>query len=301
MAALDKETDVCSFFVQHYRQGPRRSQAFSKRNMTSPYAAPQSPFPTMQPIATAPVPGAFPMPQPGMQQPGIPMVPQGGWLPSNTICPPGLEYLTVLDHLFVQQKVELIEAFTGWESKNKYVVMNNRGETVYYVVEESGICARLCMGSYRCCEFHVYDSNRREILRMVRPCRSESCCCPCCLQKLEVYSGDTLLGTVSEDWSLWRSSFSIENATGETVLIIKGPWFRFCVDVTFKIKSADGAHRLGEIKKEWSGMGREVFTDADNFGINFPMDLDVKIKAVLLGACLLIDFMFFEQKAKSNL
>lgn len=33
----------------------------------------------------------------------------GGWLPPNTTCPPGLEYLMALDHLFVQQKVEMIE------------------------------------------------------------------------------------------------------------------------------------------------------------------------------------------------
>jgi len=45
------------------------------------------------------------------------------------------------------------------------------------------------------------------------------------------------------------------------------------------------------------GFVREAFTDADTFGINFPIDLDAKIKAVLIGACLLIDFMFFE---KSN-
>ena len=42
-------------------------------------------------------------------------------------------------------------------------------------------------------------------------------------------------------------------------------------------------------------MLKEAFTDADNFGISFPMDLDVKIKATLLGAVFLIDFMFFEE------
>ena len=35
-------------------------------------------------------------------------------------------------------------------------------------------------------------------------------------------------------------------------------------------------------------MLREAFTDCDMFGINFPIDLDVKMKAVLLGACFLI-------------
>ena len=39
----------------------------------------------------------------------------------------------------------------------------------------------------------------------------------------------------------------------------------------------------------------QAFTDADNFGISFPMDLDVRVKATLLGALFLIDFMFFEK------
>lgn len=36
----------------------------------------------------------------------------GSWMntPQNTInCPPGLEYLTMIDHLLVAQKVELME------------------------------------------------------------------------------------------------------------------------------------------------------------------------------------------------
>ena len=45
---------------------------------------------------------------------------------------------------------------------------------------------------------------------------------------------------------------------------------------------------VGSISKQWSGLMREAFTDADNFGIKFPLDLDVKIKAVLFGACFLI-------------
>lgn len=45
---------------------------------------------------------------------------------------------------------------------------------------------------------------------------------------------------------------------------------------------------VGKISKQWSGLAREIFTDADFFGITFPMDLDVRIKAVLLGATFLI-------------
>ena len=49
---------------------------------------------------------------------------------------------------------------------------------------------------------------------------------------------------------------------------------------------------IGKISKQWSGLAKEMFTDADNFGIQFPMDLDVKAKACLLGACLLIVSLF---------
>lgn len=45
---------------------------------------------------------------------------------------------------------------------------------------------------------------------------------------------------------------------------------------------------IGKIAKKWSGLAREYFTDADFFGIDFPMDLDVKLKATLIGACMLI-------------
>ena len=49
---------------------------------------------------------------------------------------------------------------------------------------------------------------------------------------------------------------------------------------------------IGKISKQWTGFVREAFTDADNFGIQFPLDLDVKMKAVMIGACFLIVSLF---------
>lgn len=47
-------------------------------------------------------------------------------------------------------------------------------------------------------------------------------------------------------------------------------------------------NEIGQIAKKWTGFVQEAFTDADVFGITFPMDLDVRMKAVLIGACMLI-------------
>lgn len=45
-------------------------------------------------------------------------------------CPPGLEYLTTIDQLLVKQKVELLEAITGFETNNKFTIKNNLGQKV---------------------------------------------------------------------------------------------------------------------------------------------------------------------------
>ena len=45
-------------------------------------------------------------------------------------CPPGLEYLTLIDQLLVKQKLEMLEAIVGFETNNKYVVKNSMGQQV---------------------------------------------------------------------------------------------------------------------------------------------------------------------------
>ena len=129
------------------------------------------------------------------------------------------------------------------------------------------------------------------------------------LKQLEVFSPPgNPIGSVHQKWSLCEPKFSVKDATGETILYIKGPFCTCCaccdvkfkviryrqcnlrfskIDHPFQVYSADG-QKIGKISKQWSGLVREAFTDADTFGINFPIDLDPKIKAVLIGACLLI-------------
>lgn len=52
---------------------------------------------------------------------------------------------------------------------------------------------------------------------------------------------------------------------------------------------------IGKISKYWSGFVNNVFTNADNFGIHVPADLDVRVKAAMIGAC----FLFVSMVLKS--
>ena len=74
--------------------------------------------------------------------------------------------------------------------------------------------------------------------------------------------------------------------------ILEGP-HECCIcscgeDIEFKVYGADGATEIGKISKQWAGFFNEAFTDYDIFGINFPKDLEVTKKALLLGATFLI-------------
>ena len=49
-------------------------------------------------------------------------------------------------------------------------------------------------------------------------------------------------------------------------------------------------HDCGLISSRWAGLGRELFLRAGSFGITFPPGISPDLKAVFLGAVLLIDF-----------
>lgn len=219
-------------------------------------------------------------------------------LPSGPAgCPEGLEYLTQVDQLLIHQKVEMLEAFTGFETANKYTIKNSLGQKVYFAVEDTDCCTRNCCGPVRPFDMKIMDHNQREVIHLDRPLRCQSCLFPCCLQEMEVLSNHSLLGMVKQNWSICSPSFDVMNEGGNTVLKIEGPvcTWSICGDVTFNVLSADGKHKVGKITKQWTGLLKEAFTDTDNFGVSFPMDLDVKMKATMLGAAFLIDFMFFEK------
>ena len=123
---------------------------------------------------------------------------------------------------------------------------------------------------------------------------------------INVFESDRILYSPGTHLTYFRSlcepQFVVKDQDGNVALRIEGPLctYSICGDVEFKVMSPDGSTEVGKISKQWSGLAREAFTDADNFGISFPMDLDVRMKAVLMGAVFLIDFMFFEKKANEE-
>uniref|UniRef100_A0A8D0FPZ2 Phospholipid scramblase n=1 Tax=Strix occidentalis caurina TaxID=311401 RepID=A0A8D0FPZ2_STROC len=174
---------------------------------------------------------------------------------------------------------------------SKYEIKNHLGQRVYFAVEENDCFDRNLCSPIRSFTIRIADNTGREVIRVKRPLRCNSCWFPCFLQELEVQSPPgTVAGYVVQNWDPFLPKFTIQNESKEDVLKIVGPCATCgCFeDVDFEVKALNEMSTIGKISKYWSGFVNNVFTNTANFGIQVPVDLDVRIKAVMIGACFLI-------------
>lgn len=198
----------------------------------------------------------------------------------------------------VKQEVEVLEILIGWEQANKYRVKDQAGNQVFFVGEESACLSRICCGKVRPFDLMVKDNRGQIVMQFSRnlDCGGLFCSCICPDAVRVTAPGGQFLGSIAEECSIIQPLFSIKDAGGRTVYRIEGPMCAWAVcgtAVVFRIVDMNGVS-VGDIKKEWGGLVREMFTDADTFSVTFPVNADPAIKAVLLGALFMIDFNYFE-------
>lgn len=200
-----------------------------------------------------------------------------------------MEYLASINALIVRQRKEWGEILTGFEQKNKYVVMDSSGKELYAAVEEGGsLLLRWFLKALRPFEINVYTFDSRPVLKLKRPFRFY-------FHELDIMDPrGRKLGSIQRRFSLLRRIYSVMDTTGREMFQLFGPILH---PWTFEIRKNDNEY--GKITKKWSGLLREGFTDADNFGVTFPASWDVSVKCLFLGAVFLIDFVHFENRGNN--
>ena len=192
------------------------------------------------------------------------------------------------DVLTVRQRKKWAEILLSFEMKNQYDVFQG-GAAVLRVAEQGeGVGAffrRVVLGPMRPFEAHVVDAQTGAVLlKLRRPWRWV-------FHRLEVFSGDDQpLGAVEKRWSWVRRIYSILGPNGQQVGDIFGPFLR---PWTFEVRNPGGV--IGSIQKKWSGLGKEMFTDADNFGVDLQMISDPMLKVLVFAATVLVDIVHFER------
>ena len=197
-----------------------------------------------------------------------------------------MERLATVEQLVIQQRKEWGEILSGFDTKNKYEVSDQDGNSLYYAAEVGGsMLLRLILKARRPFTVMVVDSDNRSIIEVRRRFRFY-------FHEADIVNDDgQLLGRITKRFNLLRRVYSITDASGEAIFQLFGPLLK---PWTFYIMQNDVEQ--GKITKKWSGLGKETFTDADNFGITFLRDWTPSTKALFLGAVFLIDFVHFENK-----
>ncbi len=196
-----------------------------------------------------------------------------------------MDDLARVDSLAIQQVKEWGEILTGFETRNRYRVIDDSGADLLYVGEEGGsLLARMFLKAQRPFTLRVFAGEDTALV-LRRPFRFF-------FHHLGVFDdGNRPLGSVTREFAILRRVYTVRDADGGEQFTLFGPLLR---PWTFQIMR-DG-REVGAIRKQWSGFLKESFTDADTFGVTFPSDADSRTKAVLLGAVFLIDFVHFENR-----
>jgi uncharacterized protein YxjI len=116
--------------------------------------------------------------------------------------------------------------------------------------------------------------------------------------KIRVYDGQhELLGYFESKILTLGGGFHVYNAHGAQVADIKGNWIGW----NFRFLDASG-QALGLVTKKWAGIGRELFTTADNYLISLTDrgTAQPATAALLLAAGLAIDTLYKEARSQTT-
>ena len=187
--------------------------------------------------------------------------------------------------LVVRQEVEHLEAFTHLETKNRYRVLTPDGDRILYAYEESGFLGRMFLKTHPPLSIHVVDNDNEPVLTASRSFFWF-------LSHLHVQDGaGREVGSLRRRFSILNRQFELEDSTGAMLAEIRGPLLRPNTFMVYK-----QGEEIGRVTKQWSGIGRETFTDADTFRVQLDTSKANQDFALIMLACALaIDLDFFEK------
>jgi uncharacterized protein YxjI len=194
--------------------------------------------------------------------------------------------------LSVRQRKRWLEILTSLDARNTYVVYDEAGDPVFNVQEQGSgfgsLMKRLFLSSFRPFTSHVENlSSGLHLLTLRRPFRF-------IFHRLEVSDAQgNFIGAIQRKWTWFRRKYIVEGIHGQEVATLFGPFFR---PWTFKVLVPGSKNEIGLIQKKWSGLLKEMFTQADNFWVSYDNVSDPSLRALLFTATVLIDVVHFERK-----
>lgn len=111
------------------------------------------------------------------------------------------------------------------------------------------------------------------------------------LSKVEVLDGSgRLVGGFRQKLFSIGGAFRVLDARDNEVCVLKGKW------TSWEFKFLRGEKELAVVSKKWNGLGRELFTSADNYvlSIGDRVSADDDVRILIMAAVMCIDMVLKE-------
>jgi uncharacterized protein YxjI len=111
------------------------------------------------------------------------------------------------------------------------------------------------------------------------------------LSKVEVLDeNDTVVGYFKQKLFSIGGKFDVLNATENIVCTLKGKW------TSWDFRFVQGNTELASVTKKWAGLGKELFTTADNYmlSINNQATVENNTRILIVAAVMCIDMVLKE-------
>jgi uncharacterized protein YxjI len=112
------------------------------------------------------------------------------------------------------------------------------------------------------------------------------------ISNVEVFDNNgMLLGRFRQKFFSIGGKFEVLDASDQPLCMLRGKWTSW----EFKFVSAD-ENELASVTKKWSGIGKELFTTADNYILRISQEVpkDSQLRQLILAAVMCIDLVLKE-------
>lgn len=194
-----------------------------------------------------------------------------------------------LKKILVHQVHELGE-WIGFETRNKYQIMNENKIVLGYAAEQQkgilGFLLRQYFGHWRKFDVHFFTPDRQLSIVAHHPFRWF-------FERIEVRdTSGKYLGAIQKRFAILTKRFDVENEKGMTILEVASPVWRIW---TFTFMSRN--QKVAEVRKKWSGLLAEAFTDKDNFEVEYiDHGMPPSERHLVMVSSVFVDLLYFERK-----
>ncbi|HZD18723.1 MAG TPA: phospholipid scramblase-related protein [Actinomycetota bacterium] len=187
--------------------------------------------------------------------------------------------LLEMERLVVSQKAKLVEL------TNEYRIFDEEGNEAGAIREEGQTTLKKVarfvssLDQFMTHTYGVYEADGTRILQLTRPRKIMK-------SRIEVADGGGMpVGRIVQENVVGKKRFALQGPAGEPLGAIKA---ENLVSWDFQVLDADGK-KVGSVNKKWAGLGKEMFTTADNYVVEIDGAVSGPLRQMVVASAAGLD------------